>query len=181
MIKLETERLILREMTMEDAAYILQLDSNEIVAKAIQLTNPPASLEDGRNVVESIMKQYKENGIGRWMVFLKDSNEFLGLAGLKIEHDVNGHETFVDLGYRIFPKYWGKGYMSEAAKAVVKYGFEQMNYDKICGYIIKGTIASQRVLENAGLKYKESFPYGGAEDDDWFELTKEEYFKNNSK
>lgn len=177
MNRLETDRLILREMTVDDESLMFQLNSDVEVQR--ELRSDCVTTEETREIIKRILIQYEVNGIGRWLVFLKDTNEFLGWAGLKIETcEVYGRTAFVDLGYRILPQYWNKGYMTEAAKALVKYGFETMNYDTICAYIFTENIASAKVLQRAGLKYIGSFQYEN-ESNDWYQISKEEYNKLN--
>eukprot|EP01040_Poterioochromonas_malhamensis_P001047 gene1049-1111_t len=175
-VKLETERLILRELILDDVHYMFELDSNEQVQQYCEKC-PLTSPDQSREIIERIRKQYEENGIGRWIVFVKETNEFIGWAGLKMESDVNGHERFVDLGFRILPQYWNRGYMTEAAKALVQYGFNTMKYDKICAWILSDNPGSIRVVEKAGLKRISNFVYED-EENEWYEITREEYLSS---
>lgn len=167
----------MRDMTEEDAEYLFLLNSNEEVQKFCE-KRVATHINEARAYISNILQQYQTNGIGRWLVFTKETNEFLGWAGLKIEKNVNNHESFVDLGYRILPQFWNKGYMTEAAAALVRYGFEERNYDVICGYVTVGHESSAKVLMKAGLKYVETFRYDEEEEDDWYELSREDYYRN---
>ena len=71
-------------------------------------------------------------------VELKSNGCFIGWAGIKIEHNVNGHESFVDLGYRFLPEHWDNGYATEASSALLTFGFDILKLDKICAYAETG-------------------------------------------
>jgi RimJ/RimL family protein N-acetyltransferase len=122
----KTERLILREILPEDDEGLFQLDSDPDVQQFLG-KKPIKSIEEAREVVRFIRQQYFDNGIGRWAVIEKSSNNFIGWAGLKlIREPVNNHCNYYDLGYRLIKRYWGQGFATEAAKASLKYGFSEM-------------------------------------------------------
>lgn len=164
----ETQRLLFRELAPSDAEGIYELDSNPEVHLYLG-NNPVTSFEQCHDAIAHIRNQYEKNGIGRWAVILKESGEFIGWAGLKLESNVNGHEQFYDLGYRFIQKHWGKGYASEAAQAWVDYGFKVMKLEKINAFIDIDNIASRKAIEKAGLKFIETFMENGVEEA-WYEL-----------
>ena len=84
--------------------------------------HPAVDTDDTLAYILSIRNQYQKNGFGRYAIELKSSGDFIGWAGLKLEGGVNDHDTFIDLGYRMFSEYWGYGYATEASKALVAYG-----------------------------------------------------------
>jgi [ribosomal protein S5]-alanine N-acetyltransferase len=143
------------------------------------LIPPPKSLEETTDWIQSIIDQYQRTGVGRLAVVEKASSDFIGWAGLKVESNVNGHKTFYDLGYRLMSQYWGKGYASEAARAIVAFGFEALQVDEICAYIEQGNDSSRRVAENAGLRVTSTF-IGERTDEWWLEIRKNEYDGNNA-
>jgi [ribosomal protein S5]-alanine N-acetyltransferase len=155
--KNETERLILCPFEMEYAAKMFEMDSNPLVLRYIG-TPPLTKIEQSEDGIRFIQKQYEENGVGRLAVILKETNEFIGWAGLKlIKEEMNGHINFYDVGYRFLPQYWGKGYGSEASIASVKMGFEDYKAEKICGLAMPENIPSRKILEKSGLKYINDF------------------------
>ena len=164
----ETPRLLFRELTPSDEAGMFELDSNPEVHTYLG-NNPVTDIEQIREVLRNVGERYKTNGTGRMAVILKESGEFIGWAGFKLEQNINGHEQFYDLGYRFIQKHWGKGYATEAAAAFVDYGFNVMKLDLINAYTESGNIASRKVLEKAGLKMIETFEQDGLEEI-WFEL-----------
>jgi len=165
---IETERLLLRELLPTDDAGMFELDSNPEVH--IYLGNKPVkSIEESREAIANIRQQYLENGIGRWAVILKETGEFIGWSGLKLEKNVNGHETFYDLGYRFIQKHWGKGYAFETAKAFVDFGFSEMKLPVINAYADFDNLNSRKVLEKVGMKFINYFELDGTEEV-WYEL-----------
>jgi len=119
--------------------------------------------------------QYEKYGIGRWAAIEKSSGDWIGWTGLKMntEWTLNGHTNFYDIGYRLMPQYWGKGYATESAIATRDYFFEHFPNQKLCGIAELGNGASCRVLEKIGLERKADFFY---EPENlklaWFELEK---------
>lgn len=165
---IETERLLLRELLPTDDVGMFELDSNPQVH--IYLGNKPVtSIEQVREAIANIRQQYLENGIGRWAVILKETNEFIGWSGLKLEKNVNGYERFYDLGYRFIQKHWGKGYAYETAKAFVDFGFNDMKLEKINAYADFDNLASRRVLEKVGMHFVNAFDDEGTQEA-WYEI-----------
>jgi ribosomal-protein-alanine N-acetyltransferase len=153
---LETERLYLREFTLEDASILLELNQDPDVMRYTGDPHPWSSLEESEKIfTDVILPQYK-NKIGRWAVFLKDTGEFIGWCGLK---DI-GEE--IDLGYRYHKKYWGNGYATEAANAVLYYGIERQ-LENIVGRASVENKGSVKVLEKIGLTFKEFYSENGEE------------------
>lgn len=144
---LETERLILRETVVEDAPDLYEMDADLEVQ---QYTGDvlPASVED---IFERISNyaDYKKYGYGRWTTVLKNTNEIIGWCGLKYLQDIQ--ET--DIGYRWKPKYWNKGYATEASMACLKYGFDQFELKQIVAQVLPENKASIRVMEKIGMTY----------------------------
>lgn len=165
---IETERLLLREILPTDEVGMFELDSNPEVHIYLG-NNPVTSIEQTREAIANIRQQYLENGIGRWAVILKETNEFIGWSGLKLEKNVNGYETFYDLGYRFIQKHWGKGYAYETAKAFVDFGFNDMKLEKINAYADFDNLASRRVLEKTGMHFVNMFEYEGTQEA-WYEI-----------
>lgn len=176
---LETERLILRELLDIDVEGMFNLDSNTDVHKYLG-NNPITSKEEAQKNIDLIRKQYKELGIGRFAAVEKTSGEFMGWSGLKLnkgeKEALNGHQTFIDIGYRFIPKFWKKGYGYESAVACLKFGFQQMNFNTIYGAADVKNIGSNKILQKIGLHFVNEFSYKNL-DVNWYELKKENYGK----
>lgn len=166
---IETERLLLRELLLSDVDGMFELDSNPNVH--LFLGNKPVKdIEQSLGHIKNIQQQYKELGIGRWAVILKETNEFLGWSGIKfIKNEINKHKNFYEIGYRFIEKHWGKGYATEAGKAFINYAFDVMKVDAVYAYADAGNENSRKILEKLGLQYVNSFEYE-EELDVWYEL-----------
>lgn len=147
-IIIETNRLILRTFTIEDAPLIYKLNLDPDV---IMYTGDPIkNVEQAREVLEqTILPQYALYNHGRWAVHVKPDLEFIGWCGLKTRPERNE----IDLGYRFLKKAWGKGYATEAAYACIKYGFEKQRLRRIVGRAMPQNTASLKVLEKCDMQY----------------------------
>ena len=176
---LETERLILREFRESETEGIFELDSNAEVHKYLG-NNPITTYKQAEDIITFFEEQYKERGIGRFAAFEKSSGEFIGWSGLKLntgeKETLNGFTDFIDIGYRLIPRFWGKGYASESAFACLDFGFKEMNYDIIYGAADVENIGSNKVLQKIGLQFINEFDYKGV-DVNWYELKKSDYGK----
>lgn len=150
---LETPRLLLRELHPNDAEQFYQLNLNPNV---IKYTGNSAfkNVEEALQFLENY-QDYKQNGYGRWAVIDKSTDEFLGWCGLKYDKELD--ET--DIGFRFFEHHWNKGYATESAKSCIIYGFENLQLETIIGRAMQGNIASIKVLEKIGLRYKKEFDF----------------------
>lgn len=170
----ETPRLILREIDIHDAEGILLLDSDPDVHLYLP-DNVIHTIEEAKEDIRNIRKQYVDFGIGRWALIEKASGAFIGWAGLKWNIGPENNRTnFYDLGYRLIRKYWGKGYASEAAKISVDYGFNNMNLREIIGVADSRNLASIKILQKVGMKFVETF----TEDDNllhWYSIKKPDF------
>ena len=176
-IHIETDRLILRDIEEYDAEGIFALDSDPEVHEFLG-KNPITTMEQAREVIDYIKNQYKVNGIGRWAVVDKKTNDFMGWSGLKFEQSVREFDYY-DLGYRFRKEYWGKGIATETALASVKYGFDVLKLEEISGAADVNNIASNVVLQKAGLKYLESFDFEG-DPHHWYTLKRSEWLDRKS-
>jgi len=172
-IYLETERLILREIVPEDAESFFAMDSDPEVVKYVGI-KPLTDINQSIEMIGSIRNQYKENGIGRWAVVRKEDGRMIGWSGLKLIKEINNHQNIHDLGYRFTPEYWGKGYATETAIAVLNYGFNEMKLDKIFAYADVENEASNHVLRKLGFEEKETFIDEG-DNCFWYELNNEKF------
>jgi RimJ/RimL family protein N-acetyltransferase len=164
----ETERLILREIIPEDVNNMFELDSDPEVHKYLG-NKPFQNITQSVEIIDYIRKQYVENGIGRWAIIEKNTNDFIGWTGLKfVTERINDHINFYDIGYRLIRRYWGKGYAKESALASLNYGFHNMNLETIYAAANIKNIASNKILSDVGFKFIETFPY---------ELTTQNFYK----
>lgn len=160
-IIIETERLLLREILPSDDKGMFRLDSNPNVHKFLG-NNPVNSIEESRKYITNIRNQYLENGIGRYAVILKETNDFIGWCGIKyITEPENGYINLYELGYRFIEEYWGKGYGYESAKAWLEYGFKTMKIQTMYASANTKNSGSRKILEKIGMQQKNEFNWNG--------------------
>ncbi|CAM3307305.1 GNAT family N-acetyltransferase [Aequorivita lipolytica] len=160
-IHIETDRLLMRDLTDEDAHEMFAMDSDAGV-HAFLGNKPISTLDEAKKMIASIKQQYIDNGIGRWAVVEKDSGDFIGWSGFKLITDViNGRTQYYDLGYRFIKKYWGKGYATETAIASLNHGFTELNFHEIIGIADAEHTASNTILKKVGLIKQNEFIYDG--------------------
>lgn len=149
---LETERLIIEEATLSDAPFFLELLNSPNWLEFIGDKNVKLLKDAIKYVQESLIDNYKKNGFGFYKMSLKQNNEPnlpIGAIGfLKREY-----LEFPDLGYAILPNYENKGYISEAAKAILEYGHNQLQFQEIVAFTTEENIASKKVLLKIGLYF----------------------------
>jgi [ribosomal protein S5]-alanine N-acetyltransferase len=147
---LSTSRLQLRLIQPSDAEFILQgLSDRRVTAYyAVHFD----TLEE---VVQEQMTFYRElleNGTGAWWAFsLKEDDKLIGACGL---NNLEAAHQKAEIGFWLLPEYWGKGYIPEAAAAVVKYGFEQLDLNRIEAVVEGGNEQSGKVLQKLGFTYE---------------------------
>jgi RimJ/RimL family protein N-acetyltransferase len=175
-ITIETERLILREILPSDVEGMFLLDSNPNVHSYLG-NNPVHSIQQSIAYIENLKTEYIKNAIGRYAIVLKETNEFIGWAGLKfITEPENNHVNFHEIGYRLREEFWGKGYGFEAAKAWLDHGFIKMNIQTIYASAHIENIGSRRILEKIGLRFVSEYDYHNIPCF-WYELDKKDYLK----
>ncbi|TQV74743.1 GNAT family N-acetyltransferase [Aliikangiella marina] len=149
MALIETDRLILRDFTLDDAAFVLNLVNEPSWLENIGDKNVH-NLQDAEDyILNGPMKSYQENGYGLYMAELKLKSVPVGMCGL-VKRDF-----FVepDVGFAFLPEYWGLGFASESAKAVLEFARDELSIDRVLGITNIDNRGSMRVLEKIGLKY----------------------------
>lgn len=160
-IHIETERLLMRDLMDKDVQGMFAMDSDPEV-HAFLGNRPISTLKEAEKMIGSIKQQYIENGIGRWAVVEKETNNFVGWSGFKLMTDTfAGKSNFYDLGYRFLKGSWGKGYATETAMASLNHGFAKLDYGEICGMADVDHIASNAILKKIGLIKRKEFIYDG--------------------
>ena len=149
---LETENLILRPFKDDDVDdYFGVLDSPEVR----RWLHTPESLDrsDAWQQMAWFLGQWELRGTGNWALEEKKSGQFVGRAGLHRpeRHDWPG----VEVGWTLHPDYWGRGYATEAGAAAVRYGFDELEVDKLFSCILPENYRSQSVAKRLGFEFLE--------------------------
>ena len=140
---LETERLILRALNLDDAKAIFGLRTNKEVNTFIK-REAPKNLSEARAFIDLISDLVSSNQGIFWVLQSNSNNRLMGTIGLR-NFDVE--DNYAEIGYEIHPDYQESGYMSEAFKAVLEFGFKQMNLKTIEAFTHENNNASKALLE----------------------------------
>lgn len=149
---LETQRLILREMTQADFPYLCKILQDEDVMYAYE---GAFSNDEAQRWLDRQIERYKEFGFGLWAVVLKETGIMIGQCGLSMQ-DFNSDKV-LEVGYLFQKKYWHHGYASEAAIACKEYAFDKLNAKKVYSIIRDTNITSQNVAKRNGMVCVDKF------------------------
>ncbi|MDD2793881.1 MAG: GNAT family N-acetyltransferase [Sediminibacterium sp.] len=158
---LTTERLLIRELSIVDAAFMLRLMNAPNWIRFIGDRNVK-TISDASNYISSrIISSYRTNGFGLYLVTLKNTRKPIGICGLVKREGLN----HPDLGFAILPEYERMGYASEAATAVLDYAGNILRLKQVEGITTKSNLASVSVLEKAGMHYVKNIQLPGDDAD----------------
>ncbi|MCO7227071.1 GNAT family N-acetyltransferase [Pleionea sp. CnH1-48] len=143
----ETERLRVREFNEEDAEFIYQLTNEPDFLRYVGDKNIHDLDAAKKYLLEGPIASYQQYGFGLFLVSLKSNDAPVGTCGLIKRPAL----TDVDIGYGFLEDYAGNGYATEAAKATLKYGYEELKIETIVAITCPDNIASIRVLQKIGL------------------------------
>lgn len=149
MFSIETERLLLSEITTDDLDNIHRLHSVPEVDQYNTLGMPKTIKETEKLIKPLIKAKYKTPRESyTWKICLKESNHFIGLAGFTLSND---KFKLGEIYYKLHPDYWGNGYATEIAKRLIKTGFEYFDLQKVEAGVATENNKSIRVLEKIGM------------------------------
>jgi len=147
---LETERLLLRQLSTADADFILELLNEPSFIRNIGDRGVRTIKAAKSYISNGPVASYAKNGFGLYLVKLKETNESIGMCGL-IKRDTLED---VDIGYAFLPRFWSKGYAVEAAQATKEYAKHVIGLNRIVAIVDPTNDGSIRVLEKIGLKFE---------------------------
>ena len=147
---LATERLILRRLTAEDAAFILRLVNEPSWLRFIG-DRGVRDLDDARRYIfDGPVASYERQGFGLYLVERKEDRAALGLCGLIKREALED----VDIGFALLPEHWGKGYAGECAAAVLAQAREEFGLRRLIAITTPDNDSSIRVLEKLGFQFE---------------------------
>ena len=149
MIVLETELLVLRHLTLNDAPFVVELLNEPSFLRFIG-DRKVRNLQDARRyLLDGPIASYQKFGFGLNLVFLKESGDAIGICGLLKRETLPD----ADVGFAFLPDHWRKGYASEAASATLEHGRTALGLKRIVAITSPDNLASIGVLEKIGLKF----------------------------
>ena len=150
-IFLETERLVLRRFTDGDVDNLVDLDSDPDVMRFINGGRATAREEIEKDILPAFLDYYRQfDGFGFWAAIEKSTGEFLGWFHFRPPE--GGALDEPELGYRLRKSSWGKGYATEASRALIRKGFTELGAQRVYAETMVVNLASRRVMEKAGLR-----------------------------
>lgn len=159
MKKLETKRCILRPATMEDSKDLFDYYKEDIVVKYLPFKKHKSIKDTERFIKTFFFKNYNDGKIGHYVIILKKENKVIGNVGFNNIH-LNSKEG--EMGICINPKYWGEHLSEELAVEMLRYGFIDLNLNKIIAIAYEDNKYSIRPLEVLGFdyigKFRKKFP-----------------------
>ncbi len=158
---LETEKLKLRELTLDDTSFIIELVNSTGWLKYIGDRNIKTTEQSKAYIENGPMKSYSENGFGLWLVESKVHKKPIGMCGL-LRRDYLNHP---DIGFAFLPEFIGKGFGFEAATGTISFAKNQLNFSSICAITMPDNVASIKLLEKIGMKFIKSISPPGSQEE----------------
>jgi [ribosomal protein S5]-alanine N-acetyltransferase len=146
---LQTERLSLRKMSLDDADFIVQLLNDPAFLQYIGDKGVRTTDDARRYILTGPVDSYARHGFGLWVVELKESGRSVGICGL-VKRATLDH---VDIGFAFLPEYRSRGYAFESAAAVMDYARTVLGLGRIVAITNDDNTGSQRVLEKIGMSF----------------------------
>lgn len=175
--RLETERLILRQMTMDDLEFYFKHFSIREIEEGSGYP-APKDLDAARDEVQRFIIDLYENGLGyRWGIAKKGEDDLIGTCGYYLW---NREARKAAIGYDLEPEYWGQGIMTEALAEMIRFGFKEMDLNRIQVSIEPSNERSLRLVQRLGFKregvLRDNYFFKGVyQDDVMFSLLRREW------
>jgi RimJ/RimL family protein N-acetyltransferase len=153
---LETERLILRGFVPQDLDRLATILANPNVMRYMP-GNEPLTRERSEKTLNFVRNHWEQHGFGWWAVICKEDELLAGWCGLTLLDETSE----VEVAYLLAQEHWGRGYATEAARASVRYGFEQLGLDTIIALAFAENVPSRRVMEKLCMQFTGEAHYFG--------------------
>jgi RimJ/RimL family protein N-acetyltransferase len=146
--QLETDRLCLRQWRAGDRLPFAAMNADRRVMEYF-----PATLtsEESNAAVAKMEAHFEKHGFGLWAVEILETSQFAGFIGLSVPEFNAPFMPCVEIGWRLAPEHWGRGYATEGARAVLAFGFRSLELDEIVSFTSTANVRSRRVMERLGM------------------------------
>jgi RimJ/RimL family protein N-acetyltransferase len=145
---LRTDRLLLRPWCEADLGAFAALNADPAVMEYLPKL---LEAEESDALAARIRDLFRQQGYGRWAVEVPGTASFIGFVGLQAVSFEVPFAPCVEIGWRLAREHWGKGYATEAARASIQYGFEQLGLEEIVSFTVPMNTRSQAVMERIGM------------------------------
>jgi ribosomal-protein-alanine N-acetyltransferase len=153
--EIETQRLLLRRFTLADAdAYYNRIFGDPEVMRYLR-GGREMTRADMESIISRINDRWAAQGMGFWAVTDRENGELIGHCGLKPLDTT----TEVEIAYALAKSHWDRGLATEAARTVLRFGFEQRHLERIVAVAVPENLASRRVMEKLGMRYVKTDRY----------------------
>ncbi|MFW1734116.1 GNAT family N-acetyltransferase [Acinetobacter sp. ULE_I001] len=149
-----TDRLLLRQWQASDYDAFAKITANPEV---MQFFPKILNREQSDELANQIKYLIEIKGWGLWAVELIETQEFIGCVGLHQQPSKFEFSPCIEIGWRLDPKFWNKGYATEAAQACLRFAFEELNFQEIVAFTSKHNFASQNVMKKIGMSFSHDF------------------------
>jgi RimJ/RimL family protein N-acetyltransferase len=148
--RIQTDRLLLRPWQAEDLAPYAALNADSVVMEHF-LT--PLTRADSDAMVDRFRAHHQEHGYGPWAVEVPGVASLVGYVGLLVPRFVAPFTPCVEIGWRLAREHWGKGYATEAARAVLNDAFGRVGLDEVVAFTVPANVRSQLVMQRLGMTH----------------------------
>jgi RimJ/RimL family protein N-acetyltransferase len=145
----ETERLLLRRWRDSDRLPLVAMNADPVVME--HYVAPWT--EDESDAFLARERDRVASGLGQWVVEVRGEGGFAGYVGMTIATFDAPFTPVPEIGWRLAHQYWGHGYATEAARAVLEHGFTDLGFDEIVAFTTTGNLRSRRVMEKLGMTH----------------------------
>ena len=177
-INIYTERLILRKHKIEDADAMFNNWAKEKEVTKFLRWQPYKSVEDTQKIISEWIVSYKKNDFYFWTIELKETGDLVGdISVVNIDEET----ASIELGYGIGTRWWGKGIIAEAGRALIKFFFEEVEANRVYAKHATGNPNSGRAMQKMGMKYEGILRQSGKcnqgiIDEVYYSILRDEYF-----
>lgn len=173
--QIETERLFMRPYDITDIPAVQNLANDKAIAETTFIPYP-YTVEKVEEWINSHSELIKNGDVYPLAVMLKNENQLIGTMTIRIDKVHNKGE----LAYWIGKDFWGQGFATEMAKAMLAFGFNELNLNRIWAPVMKKNIASAKVMQKIGLSYEGTLKedvlrWGNYEDVEVYGMLKKDY------
>lgn len=149
-----SQRLGFRTWVPEDVEKLHRLNSNEKVMRYFPKT---LSLTETKSYIDRMDRMYKKHGVCYFAVELLETSSFIGFIGLAYQELQVSFSPYKDIGWRLAPEYWGKGYATEGAKRCMKFAREDLGWTEVYAIAPEVNTPSIAVMKKLGMEKVKSF------------------------
>jgi ribosomal-protein-alanine N-acetyltransferase len=148
-MNIETNRLILKGISVEDRDFIFSQFSDDVVTKYLYDEEPLTSILGAEEIIDSYVKS-ESISLSRWILIRKSDQKKMGTCGF---HCWNPGERKIDIGYDLKEEFWGNGYMQEALEAIIKIVIQELKVKQVYAHIYYENVKSISLVERLGFKF----------------------------